>query len=230
MNLEFSETDNVKIVPAVTASMNVDPQKGFTPLCSKELPVPDGENIVEELVGQNFICGKKLVSKDVHPKNGEWIVSKEYPQLSPVVGFPDVDIHWNRHCESGTKGMELLDGLPKMSEYDFFVGKGFEPDLHPYSACYHNLSKTISTGLIEWLNQHDISTVVVGGLALNVEDTPLCVGETVIDLCKAGFQVILDMGSVRGLGSPEGQENFLKMLSGKHGVLIVNSYKEIEVI
>lgn len=229
MNLEFSEINNVKIIAKLTTSLNVDPQKGFTPLCPKELPVPDGQNIVEELNGQNSICGYKIVSKDVHPKNGEWIATKESPQLS-LVGLPNIDIRWNRHCESGTKGMDLLDGLPKISEYDFFVGKGFEPDIHPYSACYHNLSKTISTGIIEWLEQHNISTVVVGGLALNVENTPLCVGETVIDLCNAGFQVILNMGAVRGLGSPEGQENFLKMLSDKYGVLIVNSYKEIEVI
>jgi len=230
MNLEFDETGRVSIVKESTASFNVDPQKGFTPVCPKELPVPDGDNIVEELNGQNSISAYKLVSKDVHPKDGKWIATEKNPQLS-VVGLPNVDIRWNRHCESGTVGMELLDGLPKMSEYDFFVGKGFESDLHPYSACYHNLGKTISTGVIEWLNQHKISTVIVGGLALNVEDTPLCVGQTVMDLANAGFQVILNLGAVRGLGSIEGQEKFVDMLkSDPYNVLVVNSYKDIEII
>lgn len=229
MNIEFQETEKVQIVKNTTASMNVDPQKGFTPLCPDELPVPDGDNIVDELNGQNSITRYKLVSKDVHPQDGKWIATPENPQLSPV-GLPDVDIRWNRHCQSGTRGVELLDGLPKMTEYDFFVGKGFEPDLHPYSACYHNMAKTISTGIIEWLNAHRVSTVVVGGLALNVEENPLCVGHTVMDLSRAGFQVILNLGAVRGLGSKEGQEKFVEMLRNEYGILVVNSYKDIEVI
>ena len=229
MNLEFSETDKVSIVKESTASLNVDPQKGFTPICPDELPVPDGDRIVDELNGQNSISKYKIVSKDVHPKNALWIATEKNPQLS-VVGLPNVDIRWNRHCESGTLGMELLDGLPKMTEYDFFVGKGFEADLHPYSACYHNMTKTISTGLIEWLNQHKIATVIVGGLALNVEDTPLCVGHTVMDLSEAGFQVILNLGSVKGLGSVEGKEKFIEMLKEKYNILVVESYKNIEFI
>jgi nicotinamidase/pyrazinamidase len=114
-----------------------------------------------------------------------------------------------------------------MTEYDFFVGKGFEPNLHPYSACYHDVAKTISTGVIEWLNQHNILTVIVGGLALNVEETPLCVGHTVIDLAEAGFQVVLNLGAVRGLGTIEGQEKFIEMLKNKYNVFVVNSYKDI---
>jgi len=229
MNLEFSEIDKVLIVKESTASLNVDPQRGFTPICPDELPVPDGDKIVDELNGQNLISKYKIVSKDVHPKNALWIATEKNPQLS-VVGLPNVDIRWNRHCESGTLGMELLDGLPKMTEYDFFVGKGFEADLHPYSACYHNMTKTISTGLIEWLNQHKIATVIVGGLALNVEENPLCVGHTVMDLSDAGFQVILNLGAVRGIGSIEGQEKFVEVLKEKYNILVVESYKNIETI
>jgi len=229
MNIEFEENDKVLIVQRCTASINVDPQKGFTPICPDELPVPDGQNIVDELNGQNLLTKFKIVSKDVHPKDGKWIATSENPQLSNV-GLPNVDIRWNRHCESGTVGMELLDGLPKMTEYDFFVAKGFESDLHPYSACYHDMGKKISTGIIEWLNQHDITSVIIGGLALNVENTPLCVGETVIDLAEAGFQVILNLGAVRGLGTVEGKDKFVEMLKDTHGILVVNSFKEIELV
>jgi nicotinamidase/pyrazinamidase len=227
MKLEFAEeTNKIVIVFEKTASLNVDPQKGFMPLCPDELPVLDGENIVTELNAQNKIVKYTLLSKDIHPNNAAWIATP----LSPV-GLPDVDVHWNRHCQSGTKGAELLDGLQKITDYDFFVvvAKGFEPNIHPYSACYHNLDKTISTGIIEWLNQHDVSTVIVGGLALNVEDTPLCVGHTVIDLCNAGFQVILNMGAVRSLGTKEGETKFLNMLVNDYNVLIVNSYKNITI-
>ena len=226
---QIEETNKVFVVKNTTASLDVDPEKGFTPLCPDELPVEGGDKIVEELNGQHTKAKFKLVSKDVHPPDALWIATLMYPQLTPV-GLPDVDVRWNRHCQSGTHGMELLDGLPKMTEYDFFVAKGFEKDLHPYSACYHNMAKTISTGIIEWLNQNNVTTVIVGGLALNVEDNPLCVGHTVIDLAKAGFQVILNMGATRGLGSKEGRDKFVEMLKNEYGIFIVNSYKDIDTL
>ena len=126
---------------------------------------------------------------------------------------------------SGTRGAELLDGLPRMIDYDFFVTKGVEPDLHPYSSCYHDLNRKISTGLIEWYNSKEISTVIVSGLATNY-----CVGSTVIDLVDAGFQVILNLGGCRGIGTVKELEIYVNMLVEKYNVLIVNSFKEIEVI
>jgi len=224
MNIDLIESEKITVVYDKTASHNVDPQKGFTPLCPDELPVPDGDNIVTELVGQNELVAYRTVSKDMHPANAIWLATKEKPQYTPVEG-ENVDIRWNAHCMSGTKGAELLDGLGKMSDFDFFLAKGYEPELHPYSSCYHDLKKTISTGLIEWYNSKNISTIIVGGLATNY-----CVGETVIDLINAGFQVILNLGACRGIGSTEDVDKYVNELVEKYGVLVVNSYKEIEVI
>jgi nicotinamidase/pyrazinamidase len=125
---------------------------------------------------------------------------------------------------SGTYGAELLDGLPNMIDYDFFVTKGVEPDLHPYSSCYHDLHRKMSTGLIEWYNSKGITTVIVAGLALNY-----CVSSTVIDLIDAGFQVILNLGGCRGLGTQDELDKYVDMLIEKYNVLIVNSADEIEV-
>ena len=136
----------ITVVFEKTASHNVDPQNGFTPLCQDELPVPEGDKIVPELNGQNKLVLYKTVSKDMHPANAIWISNNNRPQFSPVKG-ENVDIAWNAHCMSGTYGAELIDGLPRMVDYDFFVAKGFEADLHPYSSCYHDLNKNISTGL-----------------------------------------------------------------------------------
>jgi nicotinamidase/pyrazinamidase len=200
-----------------TASFDVDAEKGFTNLCPNELPVPDGENIVDELNAQAKLVRIRVGSKDVHPKNGIWIATAENPQYSPIEG-ENVDIRWNLHCPSGEYGSELLDGLPAVKDYDFFVFKGIEPDMHPYSACYHDLKKKMSTGVIEWLLHHGISDVIVGGLATNY-----CVFETVMDLVTAGFQVILNLGACRGIGDT--QEAIDKMLAV--GVIIVNSASEI---
>jgi nicotinamidase/pyrazinamidase len=223
MKLTFNELEKITVLFDKTASHNVDPQKGFTPLCPDELPVADGDNIVEELKGQNRIVAWSTVSKDVHPTNAIWLASKDNPQYSKVEG-DNVDIHWNAHCMSGTKGAELLDGL-KMIDYDFFLAKGFEPDLHPYSSCYQDLKKTISTGLIEWYNSKDITTIIVGGLATNY-----CVGETVKDLVNAGFQVILNLGACRGIGTKEEVDNYVKMLVDEYNVIVVESFTDIEVV
>jgi len=223
MNLDLNEVEKVTVIYSKTASHNVDPQKGFTPLCPNELPVPDGDNIVSELNGQNSIVEYKTFSKDMHPANAIWIANENEPQFSPVEG-ENVDIRWNSHCMSGTKGAELLDGLI-LKNYDFFVAKGFEPDLHPYSSCYHDLKKTISTGLIEWFNSKNISTIIVGGLATNY-----CVSETCKDLSNAGFQVILNLGASRGIGTQEDIDKCIEMLINDYNVIIVNSFTEIEVI
>lgn len=217
-------SEKLTVIFSKTASHNVDPQKGFTPLCPNELPVPDGDNIVGELNAQNNSVKYKTVSKDVHPGNAIWIATKKEPQFSVVEG-ENVDVRWNKHCMSGTYGAELLDGLPKMNEYDFIVAKGYEPDLHPYSSCYHDLGKKLSTGLIEWYNSKEITTVIVGGLATNY-----CVGETVIDLANAGFQVILNLAACRGIGTQEVIDEYVNMLVDKYNVFIINSTEDIEVV
>ena len=207
-----------------TVSHNVDPQKGFTPLCPNELPVPDGDKIVDELNAQNNLAKYKTVSKDVHPANAIWLANKNKPQFSPVEG-DNVDIAWNAHCMSGTYGSELIDGLPKMIDYDFFVAKGFESDLHPYSSCFHDLHKNVSTGLIEWFETRNITTVIVGGLATNY-----CVSETCKDLSSAGFQVILNLGACKGIGTEEDINMSVEVLINGYNILVVNSFDEIEVV
>lgn len=214
----------ITVFENLTASHNVDPQNGFTPLCPTELPVTDGDKIVDELNKQNNLVKYKTVSKDMHPVNSIWIANDEHPQFSPIEG-ENVDISWKSHCISGTFGSELISGLPKMCDYDFFVAKGFEPDLHPYSSCYHDLNKKISTGLIEWYISKHIDTVIVGGLATNY-----CVGSTVIDLVNAGFDVILNLGGCKGIGSDEDINNYVDMLVNDYNIVVVNSADEIEVI
>jgi nicotinamidase/pyrazinamidase len=224
MKITLNELEKVAVIYNKTASHNVDPQKGFTPLCPNELPVPDGHSIVDELNKQNSIVKFKTVSKDMHPANAIWIANEKQPQFSPVSG-DNVDIAWNSHCMSGTIGAELIDGLPRMSEYDFMVAKGFEKCLHPYSSCYHDLAKKISTGLIEWYNSKGILSVIVGGLALD-----FCVKETCIDLSNAGFQVILNLAACKGIGGKEDINKCIDMLVEKYNVFVIDSVDDIDVI
>lgn len=176
-----------------TATFDVDPQQGFTPLCPNELPVTDGQGIVGELNKQALKGHLRVASKDAHNPKGEWIATAEKPQFSPV-GTPNVDIKWNRHCEVGTEGFAFLPGLPKPLEYNFVAYKGIEADSHPYGACFHDLGDTRSTGVIEFLKLKGVNTVIVGGLA-----TDYCVKTTALQLRKAGFDVIVNLAACRGI-------------------------------
>jgi nicotinamidase/pyrazinamidase len=197
-----------------TASFDVDAQKGFTPICPAELPVPDGDKIVEALNRQAKFAKYRVGSKDAHPLNAVWEASAANPQFSPIPNEPNADIHWTRHCVSGTKGGELLDGLPAVTDYDFFVWKGMEPNIHPYGACFHDLAGKMSTGVIEWLHAKKINTVLVGGLA-----TDYCVITTALQLRTAGFNVIMNLSACRGIASATVEKACAKAKDA--GILII---------
>ena len=208
-----------------TAAFDVDAQRGFTPLCPEELPVLGGHLIVDECLKNHTKAKYKVMSKDAHPCAGAWTATEANPQYSNV-GLPNVDIRWNSHCVVGTNGFELLKGLPHPSEYNFIIYKGAEYDMHPYSPCYHDLAKTISTGVIEWSKINGIDTFILGGLALNFEESPLCLGSAAIDLKDAGFEVIVNLAATRGIGSDEGRNIFIDILKAKD-IIIVDSADEI---
>lgn len=179
-----------------TASFDVDVQKGFTPLCPEELPVVGGETLAAALNRQSTLARLRIGSKDAHPVNAVWRAAAGAPQFSQVTG-KNVDIRWNLHCVPGTRGHELIDGLPHPADYDFFVQKGVEPDMHPYGACYHDLAERQSSGVIEFLHYNSIETVLVGGLA-----TDYCVKTTALQLRRGGLEVIVNLAACRGI-SPE---------------------------
>lgn len=177
----------------IIASLDIDAQKGFTPLCPSELPVPGGDEIAAALNAQAVLASLRVGSKDAHPEGALWATGRPFVPLSHA----NVDLSWPSHCVPGTPGFELLDGLPAPIDYDFFVWKGIEPDLHPYGACYHDLAGRRSTGLIEFLRSRGVTTVLAGGLA-----TDYCVKTSVLQLRQAGFRVIVHLDACRGI-APE---------------------------
>lgn len=195
------------------ASLDVDAQYTFTPACPEELPVAGGDTIAEELNRQAAFAGLRLGSKDAHSPQAVWVASDDKPAFSPVEG-DNVDIRWPLHAVPGTRGFELLDGLPHPADYDFFVWKGVEPDMHPYGACYHDMAERQSTGLIEYLRGNRISTVIIGGLA-----TDYCVFHTVKQLLAAGFTVIVNRAATRGVADDTTERAIAEMIQlGAHFV------------
>lgn len=177
------------------ASFDIDAQKGFTPLCPNELPVPGGDQIGAALNHLASHASLRLGSKDAHSPQAAWVVPTAEQMLQPLA-LANADLTWVSHCVPGTAGFELLDELPKPLEYDFFVWKGIEPDLHPYGACYHDLADTRSTGAIEFLRQQAVDWVLVGGLALDY-----CVKTTALQLSRAGFKVGVYLPACRAIAA-----------------------------
>lgn len=194
------KTSNKKI-----ASLFVDPQKGFTPLCPQELPVPDGHTIVDALMQIYDCTDVHICSSDAHSAKALFVVDAPEKAFQPLP-HPNTDATFMLHCEVGTPGFELLDGLPSVLEYDYFVWKGVHPELHPYGACFHDLQNKLSTGVIEFLRCNEISTVIVGGLA-----TDFCVAATVFQLLANGFSVGLYLPACRGVTEAGSQNQRLAM-------------------
>ncbi|MFA3790026.1 isochorismatase family protein [Aliiglaciecola sp. SL4] len=201
------------------ASINVDPQKGFTPICPDELPVNEGDKIVPELVAQNALADFIIGSSDAHCEQALFRVEKDEDQFKPLE-YADTDCTFKMHCRPGTIGFELLDGLPAATEYDFFVWKGVAPELHPYGACYHDLAEKLSTGVIEYLVFNNVDTVIVGGLA-----TDFCVATTAIQLQNSRhFNVALNLAACRGI-NPDGVKEQIEIMKTKGITILENSHE-----
>lgn len=177
----------------IIASFDVDAQKGFTPLCPDELPVAGGDEIVPALNEMASRAQLRVGSKDAHSPQAAWVVAEASQMLQPLA-LADADLTWVSHCVPGTRGFELLDGLPAPVNYDFFIWKGVEPDMHPYGACYHDLAERRSTGVIEFLRQARVDLVLVGGLALDY-----CVSTTALQLRRAGLAVVVYLPACRAI-------------------------------
>lgn len=204
-----------------TASLDVDATNCFTPTCPDEIPVPGGDEISEPLNRQSEYAAYRTGSKDAHSEKAIYNASPSHPQLSQL-GAPDADVYWNKHSIPGTIGFEMIPGLPQPRDYDYFVWKGIEPDMHPYGACYHDLAERLSTGLIEFLKVKKVTTVIVGGLA-----TDYCVKTTALQLAKAGFRVIVNLEACRGV-HPDTVRNAISEMTNAQ-VIVIQNLDEIQV-
>ena len=202
-------------------SIDVDAQKTFTPLCPQELPVEDGDQIAAELNAQAALADLRVMTKDAHSPAAKWLVDNPVDMLQ-ATGLKNADLTWVSHAIVGTKGFELLDGLPDISGYDYCVWKGVDPELHPYGACYHDIEQRLSTGLLEWLTAKQTKVVLVGGLA-----TDYCVKHTVLQLAAGGsWRVVVNAAACRGIATQTVEAAWEEMRQAN--VVILENTNEIK--
>jgi nicotinamidase/pyrazinamidase len=213
------DRENTMTMISNTASFDVDAQKGFTPICPDELPVSGGDQIGEALNFMATLACVRVGSKDAHCPQAQWVVNSHDKMLQPT-GLMHADLTWVSHCVPGTEGFTLLDDLPSPYDYDYFVWKGVEPDLHPYGACFHDLHNKLSTGVIEYLKSRGIAQVIVGGLALDY-----CVKTTALQLVQAGFRVIIHLPACRAISEQGARDAVVEMINA--GVMVANNNEEL---
>ena len=80
------------------ASFDIDAQNTFTPVCPNELPVAEGDTIAPELNAQAQFASLRLASRDAHSRCALWISDAEHAPLTPISGYPDLDIRWPAHA------------------------------------------------------------------------------------------------------------------------------------
>lgn len=188
-------------------SLDIDAQKTFTPLCPNELPVRGGDQIAAQLNAQAKLAHLRVMTKDAHPQSALWLCER-HEDIGKPTGLKEAPDTWVAHGMVGSYGFELLDDLPKPTEYDFCVWKGIEPDLHPYGACFHDISEQLSTGLLEWLVARSARVILVGGLA-----TDFCVKQTVLQLLRhqRGWEVWVNVSACRGISEAGSQSALAEM-------------------
>ena len=205
----------------IIASIDVDPQKTFTPLCPNELPVTEGDILGPILNQQSQLAKYRILTKDAHPTNAVWVVDKHEDMQQPLK-YPNADLTWVKHAIPGTFGFETIPELPDITDYDYVVWKGIETNLHPYGACFHDLAEKLSTGLIEWLQIKQVTDVIVGGLAIDY-----CVKMTAIQLQRSKhFNVYINLEACRSINSETANSACKEMIA--LGIAIVDNFKALK--
>jgi nicotinamidase/pyrazinamidase len=157
----------------------VDVQNDFCP--GGALAVKDGDQIVPVLnryIKKFAEAGLPIVAtRDWHPENTRHFVSGG--------GI------WPRHCVQGTEGANFPRQLA-IDSHVIVVSKGESPDADSYSG--FDAVTCDKTRLGDFLHARGIRRLYVGGLA-----TDYCVKHTVLDGLKAGFEVVILEGAIRGV-------------------------------
>lgn len=187
--------NRLQSLPRKIAQFDVDIQNTFTELCPQELAVPGALEIIESVNKLAALVDYRCASKDEHDDPNPVWRTDDVNMIQQPTGNPQAPHYWVMHGQPGTFGGLLVEGMPNESDFDFLVKKGMGAELHPYGACYHDPLNTISTGVIEWSVENDVTDWVVTGLAYDH-----CVATTARELASTGlFNVIMIRECSKGI-------------------------------
>jgi nicotinamidase/pyrazinamidase len=160
------------------ALLVVDAQRGFTPLCPAELPVPGGLEIVPQVNRLLGVAWARIdASQDWHPPDHRSFLGQRDNLYPP-------------HCVIGTPGADFLPDL-RSERFHTIWRKGYDRDFEAYAVTAQH------PGFAELLRAGGVDTVVVCGLATNI-----CCFYAARDLRRAGFRVLIVEDASAGIDVP----------------------------
>ena len=200
------KTVTVKKVPGRKALVVVDVQIDFCP--EGNLAVPNGQEVVEvaNYLSDGSGFDYKVLTKDWHPKNHcSFASSHPGKQLFETVTLENGvnQMLWPDHCIQDDDGAQFHPALD--TECDKVIIKGTDIDVDSHSAFLDN-AQNRSTGLLEYLNENEVTDVYVMGLA-----TEVCVKLTVLDSVNLGFNTFVITDGCRAVNDENGKKAFKEM-------------------
>jgi len=174
------------------ALIMVDVQNDFMP--GGALPAVHGDEVVPVLNALQPRFELVVATQDWHPPNHGSFASN-HPGHKPgevvdLNGLPQ--ILWPDHCVQHSHGAEFHRDLDR-SRIDRIVAKGTDPAIDSYSTFFDN-GRRKSTGLEDYLREHGITDVYLGGLA-----TDYCVLWSARDAVSLGFRTHVVADACRGV-------------------------------
>lgn len=194
----------------------VDLQKDFLP--GGSLAVEKGNQVIPKvngLINNNFDV--VVATQDWHPPDhGSFASNHENKRPGDKIELQGTDqILWPDHCVQGTEGAEFADDLDTL-KIEKVIKKGTNPKIDSYSGFYDNEHKK-ETGLHDYLQQRNVDTVIIAGLAADV-----CVKFTALDALELGYRTKVVTDATRAVEKDEGYNQTMNELK-KNGAELVNS-------
>lgn len=225
-----------------TALLVIDVQNCFLP--GGTLPVTDGDDVIPiinnirrkyaqqidmTVFSQDWHCDNHVSFASEHDGHNNYdVIPLSYTSTGKLCTSNDnqcpITVNqtlWPDHCIINSTDAKFSSQL-KIEDEDIVVRKGYNCQVDSYSAFYDNggFSKTELENI---LGRHDISTVIVTGLALD-----FCVYYTSKDAKKIGYEVYTVLDASRPVNS-NNVPSILNDLKSR-GVHVINSIDLDKVI
>jgi nicotinamidase/pyrazinamidase len=194
----------------------VDIQNDFLP--GGALGVPDGDQVIPLVNGLMERFALILGTQDWHPANhGSFAANHPNRRPGEVIDLHGLtQVLWPVHCVQGSPGADFSTQL-RTERFSKVFRKGIDPEIDSYSSFFDNRRKR-STGLVEYLRDHEVSGLFICGLA-----TDYCVKFSALDSISSGFRTSVIEDACRGVDLKPGDSAAAIAEMRKAGATIVES-------
>jgi len=181
------------------ALLVVDIQNDFMPFGA--LPTAQGDEVVP--VANELMTRFEVVvaTQDWHPADhGSFAVNQPGHVPGDFIELGGVEqVLWPPHSVQNTPGASFHSGLD-VARFSHVVRKGTDPGIDSYSGFFDN-HHLKPTGLDALLREHDVSAIVICGLA-----TDYCVKYSALDARQLGYEVSVVEDGCRAVNLTAGDD------------------------